>query len=159
MRTCADLDSYDTRILQQLSADGRTTWRDLAEIIGLSLTPTIRRVRQLEEDGFITGYFARLDERLLSGGMSVFVSITLEKQVRASLDDFEASISALPEVMSGFLMSGGADYLLRCVVRDLDQYRDRSEEHTSELQSLMRISYAVFCLKKKNTEEKTSAHR
>src|SRR3546814_17740040 len=56
--------------------------------------------------------------------MSVFVSITLEKQVRASLDDFEASISALPEVMSGFLMSGGADYLLRCVVRDLDQYRD-----------------------------------
>src|SRR3546814_14290447 len=130
MRTCADLDSYDTRILQQLSADGRTTWRDLAEIIGLSLTPTIRRVRQLEEDGFITGYFARLDERLLSGGMSVFVSITLEKQVRASLDDFEASISALPEVMSGFLMSGGADYLLWCVVRDLDQCRDihRSEE-------------------------------
>src|SRR3546814_14183694 len=55
--------------------------------------------------------------------MSVFVSITLEKQVRASLDDFEASISALPEVMSGFLMSGGADYLLLCVMRDLDQYR------------------------------------
>src|SRR3546814_2327550 len=104
MRTCADLDSYDTRILQQLSADGRTTWRDLAEIIGLSLTPTIRRVRQLEEDGFITGYFARLDERLLSGGMSVFV---------------------------------------------------RSEEHTSELQSLMRISYAVFCLKKKKNNTHT----
>src|SRR3546814_3940788 len=96
MRTCADLDSYDTRILQQLSADGRTTWRDLAEIIGLSLTPTIRRVRQLEEDGFITGYFARLDERLLSG---------------------------------------------------------RSEEHTSELQSLMRISYAVFCLQKKKKND------
>ncbi len=119
-----DLDSYDIRILQTLSQDGRITWRDLADAIGLSLTPTIRRVRQLEEAGYITGYFARLDERQLAGAMSVFVSITLEKQVRASLDAFEAEVASLAEVMSGFLMSGGSDYLLRCVVRDLDHYRD-----------------------------------
>ncbi|MDT9599751.1 Lrp/AsnC family transcriptional regulator [Sphingosinicella rhizophila] len=118
------LDAYDRRILQHLTANGRITWSDLAEAIGLSLTPTIRRVRQLEETGYITGYFARLDERQLAGSMSAFVSVTLERQVRSALDAFEARVSTLPEVMSGFLMSGGADYLLRCVVRDLDHYRD-----------------------------------
>lgn len=118
------LDAYDRKILQQLTVDGRTTWSDLAERIGLSLTPTIRRVRQLEEAGYITGYSAQLDERMLAGSMSVFVSVTLEKQVREALDLFEARVAHLPEVMSGFLMSGGSDYLLRCVVRDLDHYRE-----------------------------------
>jgi Lrp/AsnC family transcriptional regulator, leucine-responsive regulatory protein len=118
------LDSFDARILQQLSTDGRTSWSDLADIIGLSLTPTIRRVKQLERSGYITGYFARLDEGRLAGEMSVFVSVTLERQIRASLDEFEATVSSLPEVMSGFLMSGGSDYLLRCVIRDLPHYRD-----------------------------------
>lgn len=124
MRDPAPLDAYDRKILQRLTEDGRTTWSDLAESIGLSMTPTIRRVRNLEEAGYITGYHARLDERLLAGRMIVFVSATLEKHLRASLDGFEQHVAALPEVMSGFLMSGGADYLLRCVVRDLDHYRD-----------------------------------
>ncbi len=124
MRPSAALDAHDRKILQQLTTDGRMTWSDLSEAIGLSLTPTIRRVRQLEEAGYITGYSARLDERLLVGSMSVFVSVTLEKQVRAALDAFEREVAALTEVMSGFLMSGGSDYLLRCVVRDLDHYRE-----------------------------------
>ena len=118
------LDAYDFKILRTLSADERITWSDLAEAIGLSLTPTIRRVRQLEEAGYISGYFAQLDEKRLAGGMIAFVSVTLEKQVRETLDAFEAGVIDLPEVMSGFLMSGGADYLLRSVVRDLDHYRD-----------------------------------
>lgn len=124
MPVSSPLDLYDRKILRQLATDGRTTWSDLSEAIGLSLTPTIRRVKQLEDAGYITGYFARLDEGKLAGGMSVFVSVTLEKQIRTALDAFEARIATLPEVMSGFLMSGGSDYLLRCVVRDLDHYRD-----------------------------------
>lgn len=107
------------------------TMSDLAERIGLSLTPTIRRVKHLEESGVITGYFARLDERELGGNMSVFVSVTLERQVREVLDGFEDRILAQPEVMSGFLMSGGADYLLRCVVRDLDHYRELLDNLTN----------------------------
>lgn len=117
------LDTYDRKILKRLTEDGRMTWRDLSEDIGLSLTPTIRRVRALEEAGYITGYFARLDERKLAGNMSVFVSITLERQVSEALDIFEEEVARFPEVMSGFLMSGGSDYLLRCVVRDLEHYR------------------------------------
>lgn len=124
MRPVPPIDALDRKILHHLTIDGRMTWSDLAEQIGLSLTPTIRRVRNLEDAGYITGYSARLDERLLAGSMSAFISITLEKQVRASLDSFETTVADLPEVMSGFLMSGGSDYLLRCVVRDLDHYRD-----------------------------------
>lgn len=124
MSVSVQIDSFDRRILQQLTTDGRMTWSDLSQAIGLSLTPTIRRVRQLEDAGYITGYSARLNERLLAGAMSAFISITLEKQVRASLDRFESQVAAMPEIMSGFLMSGESDYLLRCVVRDLDHYRE-----------------------------------
>lgn len=130
MSSPSPLDAYDLKILKRLSIDGRVTWSDLAEEIGLSLTPTIRRVRQLEETGYIGGYFARLDEKLLAGGMIVFVSVTLERQVREVLDAFEAGVMELPEVMSGFLMSGGSDYLLRSVVRDLDHYRRFLDELT-----------------------------
>lgn len=126
----ADLDRYDIRILQEVSCNGRITWRDLADAIGLSLTPTIRRVRQLEELGYITGYFARLDEGRLIGRMTVFVSVTLEKQVRTSLETFEDRVSGLREVMSGFLMSGDSDYLLRCVVKDLEHYQELLETLT-----------------------------
>lgn len=124
------LDEYDIRILRRLTEDGRITWRDLAEEIGLSMTPTVRRVRLLEEAGYITGYFARLDEGRLLGTMIVFISVTLERQVRDMLDMFENRVADLPEVMSGFLMTGGADYLLRAVVRDLDHYRDLLEDLT-----------------------------
>ncbi|MEQ8742988.1 Lrp/AsnC family transcriptional regulator [Parasphingorhabdus sp.] len=117
------LDPYDRKILHRLAEDGRITWRDLADNIGLSLTPTLRRVRLLEEAGYITGYFARLDEGRLAGSMIVFISVTLERQISEALERFEEHVSTLPEVMSGFLMSGGADYLLRAVVRDLDHYR------------------------------------
>lgn len=123
MNPITSLDPYDRKILRQLAVDGRMTWSDLSDAIGLSLTPTIRRVKRLEDSGYIRGYSARLDEGLLAGSMSVFTSITLEKQIRTSLDAFEAEVAKLPEVMSGFMMSGGDDYLLRCVVRDLDHYR------------------------------------
>ena len=110
------LDSYDRKILRHLTTDGRMTWKDLASAIGLSLTPTIRRVRNLEDGGYITGYAARLDEGLLIGRMSVFVSVTLERQIREALEIFEERVATLSEVMSGFLMSGGADYLLQFVL-------------------------------------------
>lgn len=125
-----NLDSLDRKILRKLVEDGRITWRDLADSIGLSLTPTLRRVRMLEDAGFITGYHARLDEARLAGPMIVFVSVTLERQIREVLDRFEEHIAKLPEVMSGFLMTGGADYLLRASVRNLDHYRQLLDDIT-----------------------------
>ena len=130
MNSGPELDRYDLKILRELIQDGRLSWRDLAERIGLSLTPTLRRVRQLEESGFIEGYAAKVDERRLLGSMTVFISITVEKQIEEVLVTFEEKVSALNEVMGGFLMTGAADYLLQAVVRDLDHYLDLLAELT-----------------------------
>lgn len=117
------LDALDMRILRVLSEDGRMSWRDLADTVGLSLTPTLRRVRRLEADEFIKGYAARLCERKLGGKLNVFISVTLERQNDESLSVFETAIAALPEVASCYQMTGQTDYLLRVVVRDLDHYQ------------------------------------
>lgn len=117
------LDRADILILKTLARDGRISWRDLAEKIGLSLTPTLRRVRQLEQDGIIKGYSAQIDQTRLIGSMAVFISITLERQVDEVLNAFETAVLVLPEIMGGYLMSGGADYMLHAFVRDLEHYR------------------------------------
>lgn len=125
-----DFDKQDRRILAALARDGRISWRDLAEEIGLSLTPTIRRVRKLEEAGIIRGYTAQLDEAVLLGSMTVFISVTLERQVEDVLVGFEAKAASLPEIMDGFLMTGGSDYLLHAIVRDLGHYQTLLTELT-----------------------------
>ena len=95
----AELDRIDLKILRALADDGRLSWRDLAQKVGLSLTPTLRRVRRLEEEHH-PGCFARLDEERLSGAMSVFVSVSLEKQTGDYLARFEERIVDAPQVMS-----------------------------------------------------------
>jgi DNA-binding Lrp family transcriptional regulator len=117
-----DLDKIDRKLLQVLAHDGRVAWSELAEQIGLSLTPTLRRVRQLEEAGYIRGYVAQLDEGRLAGRVCVFVAVTLTSQSEDVIARFEEQIALAPEVMSCFLMTGDADYTLRVVVPDLDTY-------------------------------------
>ncbi len=117
-----DIDKTDLKILKELAVDGRIAWSALAEKVGLSLTPTLRRVRQLEESGYIRGYVGQLDEGRLAGRMTVFVSVTLTSQSEEVIARFEEQIALAPEVMSCFLMTGDADYNLRVVVPDLDAY-------------------------------------
>jgi Lrp/AsnC family transcriptional regulator, leucine-responsive regulatory protein len=117
------LDKVDSKILQLLAKDGRISWRELADNIGLSLTPTLRRIKRLEADGYIAGYSARFDEQRLGVGMTMFVSVTLERQTEETLKVFERKIANVPEVMSCYLMTGEADYLLRVVASDLASYQ------------------------------------
>ncbi len=117
------LDRIDLKILRELACEGRLGWRELAERVGLSLTPTLRRVRRLEDEGYIQGYVAQLDEARLAGSVSVFVSVTLTSQAEETLARFEARIAEAPQVMSCFLMTGDADYVLRVVVKDLEAYQ------------------------------------
>ncbi|AHE55439.1 Lrp/AsnC family transcriptional regulator [Sphingomonas sanxanigenens] len=119
----AKLDSFDLRILRILSRDGRISWRDLADTIGLSLTPTMRRVRRLEEEGYILGYAALLDERRLAGRIEALISISLDRQSDAARITFERSICEMQEVTDCFQTTGDHDYLLRVVVTDLDHYQ------------------------------------
>jgi len=117
------IDPMDIRILNALAEDGRISGRELGDRIGLSLTPTLRRIRRLEEEGYIQGYGARLDEARLGGAMSVFVQVTLKAQTLESISDFEMQIVKAREVMSCYLMTGGADYMLRVVAADLASYQ------------------------------------
>ena len=127
--TAKKLDKDDSKIMQILSEDGRISWRDLADKIGLSLTPTLRRIRKLESDGVITGYGAQFDEQKLGFGITMYVWVSLERQVEETLKVFERRIADVPEVMSCYLMTGEADYVLRIVVPDLPSYQQIGRAH------------------------------
>lgn len=133
-----DLDTFDQKIVRELGRDGRVSWRDLAKRIGLSLSPTLRRVKHLEQSGVIKGYRAEFDEGRFQGGIGVFVSVALEHQVKAMLSDFEDSVSSLPEVVGGYQVSGSFDYLIHAMVRDLEHYQ-RLLERLTETQGVSRI--------------------
>jgi DNA-binding Lrp family transcriptional regulator len=117
------LDEIDLRILAALQKDARISNQLLAERVGLSPSPCLRRVRQLEEDGVIRRYVTLLDPRALGHGLHAFVEVRLDRQTRASVDRFEAEIVKFPEVLECHFMAGDADYLLRVVVKDLDEFR------------------------------------
>jgi len=116
------LDAIDRRILHELQENARISNADLARAVGLSPSPCLRRVRELEQGGVIRGHVALLSPSAVGLPVSVFVQVTLERQVEKALDVFEASVLDRPEVMECYLMTGDADYLLRVVVADLAAY-------------------------------------
>ncbi len=115
-----DLDATDIRILGELQRDGSLTNVELASRINLSPSPCLARVKRLEKIGVISRRVTLLDARRLGLKVVVFISISLDKQRRETLDTFERKIAALPQVMECYLMSGDADYLLRVVVPDVE---------------------------------------
>lgn len=116
------LDEFDVRILRLLGEQGRISVQDLSDQIGLSPTPTARRVRRLEEGGIITGYGARIDEAALGLDVSVFVSVQLDRQVDDALVKFETAIAGFPEVVDCWLMTGDRDYLMRIATTGLRDF-------------------------------------
>jgi Lrp/AsnC family leucine-responsive transcriptional regulator len=122
MYDITSLDSIDRRIVRVLREDGRISLLELAASVGLSPTPIARRVRRLEESGVITGYAALIDETALGFGVSVFVSIKLDRQVDEALVTFEKAIADFPEIVDCWLMTGNRDYLLRVATEGLAQF-------------------------------------
>ena len=116
------LDAYDRRILEALQKNGRLTNVELAEQIGLSPSPCLRRVRMLEEAGVIQGYEARLDPHEVGLGLTVFVGVKVERHHERDAELFRQEVSALPEVIAAHLVSGESDFLLQVVVPDLRGY-------------------------------------
>ena len=116
------LDAIDRRILARLQANARITNSDLSRAVGLSPSPCLRRVRELEQNGTISRYATLLAPAAVGLPVSVFVQVTLERQVEAALGSFETAICDRPEVMECYLMTGDADYLLRVVVASIDDY-------------------------------------
>lgn len=140
------LDAIDRQILENLQDDARMRNVELAEKVGLSPSPCLRRVGNLEETGVIRGYATLVDAEAVGLPVSVFVSVTLEKQIEKTLEKFEKEIRARPEVMECYLMTGDADYLLRVVTADLGAYERFLIEHLTRIPGVASIK-SSFALK------------
>ena len=133
------LSNIDRKILRALQADGRMTIQALAGEVGLSPSPCLRRIRQLEAAGIISGYAAVVDQKSAGLPVSVFVSIKLERQRSRELDAFGAAIGGWPEVMECYLMTGQFDFLLRVVCQNLESYEHFLRERLTQVEGVASI--------------------
>ena len=120
-----EIDRYDRQILQLLQEDGRISNQDLADRIGLSPSPCLRRVRALEESGLITGYRALVDAKALGLSLMALIHISMDQHTPERFEGFESAVKHIPEILECLLITGqSADYQLKAVVRDMDAYQD-----------------------------------
>ena len=140
-----DLDSIDRRILNALQKRGRMSNSDLSEKINLSPSACHRRVQRLESDGYIKDYVALLDPRKLEFPSTVFVEITLSGQADELLDAFERDVARVPDVLECHLMAGTADYLLKVVAKDTEDFARIHRRYLARLPGVaqMQSSFAL----------------
>ena len=117
------LDKLDRKILSLLQQDGRLAMTELAEKVGLTITPCIERVKRMERDGIITGYYARVNPQALDAGLLVFVEITLSAKSGRTFDDFRREVARIPQVLECHLVSGDFDYIIKARIGEIGQYR------------------------------------
>ncbi|EGF31522.1 transcriptional regulator, AsnC family [Oxalobacteraceae bacterium IMCC9480] len=117
------LDKIDRHILRLLQRDGRMAMKELSEQVGLSITPCIERVKRMERDGVITGYYARVSPAAVGVNLLVFVEITLNQKSAKAFEQFRHEVLRIPEVMECHLVSGDFDYLIKARIREMAEYR------------------------------------
>ena len=143
-----DIDRYDRQILAILQADGRISNQDLADRIGLSPSPCLRRVRVLEESGLITGYRAMLDARKLGLSLMALIGISMDQHTPERFANLEAVIGDIPEVLECLLITGQqSDYQLKVVIRDMDTYQDLLLNKITRIQGVTGV-HTSFVLRK-----------
>ncbi len=138
------LDEIDRRIIAELQGDGRMTNVELAKRAGISPPPCLRRVRRLEEAGYIQGYHAQTDGHKLGWQISFFVIVGLESQKQAVLEGFETLVASWPEVRECHMIRGGGDFLLKLVARDATHENQLTTRltgaaHVAKVQTLQTI--------------------
>jgi DNA-binding Lrp family transcriptional regulator len=134
------MDKTDRKILAELQFDGRLSVTELAERVGLSLSPCHRRVRFLEESGAIRGYRAQLDPSALSLDFSAIVFVTLREGDREALAAFETAVMEVPQVIRAQRLFGDPDYILHVVARDLAAFQRLYDERLSALPGVQRLT-------------------
>ena len=137
------LDDIDRKMLRALQADGRMTNADLARTVNLSESACLRRLRALESEGVISRYAAVVNERAVGLPISVFVTVTLSSQAEGVLTAFETAVATAPEVVECYLMTGSSDYLLRLVVRDVDDLERIHARELTRLPGVTRVSSSI----------------
>ena len=140
-----DLDATDRRILTLLQKDGRMTNADLSEQVNLSPSACHRRVQRLEDDGFIAAYVALLDNRRMGKPTTVYVEITLQSQAEDLLDAFEREVARVPDILECHLMAGSADYLLKIMAEDTEDFARIHRRYLARLPGVrqMQSSFAL----------------
>lgn len=141
-----DLDATDRRILTVLQKDGRITNAELSDQVNLSPSACHRRVQRLEAEGYIAAYVALLEARRLGRPTTVFVEITLQGQAEDVLDAFEREVARIPDLLECHLMAGTADYLLKLVVRDTEDYARIHRQYLSRLPGVRQM-HSSFSLR------------
>lgn len=143
-----EFDRYDARILQALQQDGRISNQDLADRIGLSPSPCLRRVRTLEEEGYIVGYRALLDARKLGLSLMALIHISMDQHTPERFDNFETQVRDIPEIMECLLITGqDADYQLKVVVQDMDAYQELLLNRITRIQGVSGV-HSSFVLRR-----------
>lgn len=118
------LDKISKKILSELQNDGRISNVELASRVNLSPAACLERVRKLQESGYILGYAAQLDPRLLDVALLVFIEVVLDRTTPDVFDEFKRSVQTIPEVQECHMVAGGFDYLIKVRVKDMDAYRE-----------------------------------
>jgi len=134
------MDATDRKILAELQQDGRLSLTELADRVQLSMSPTHRRLRALEESGAITGYRAVIDAERVGLGFGALVFVTMEQANRATVPAFDAAVAEIPEVIQALRLFGDPDYLLRVAVPDLAAYQRLWDERLSALPGVRRVA-------------------
>lgn len=147
------MDQIDKKILTALQRNGKLQNNELAQIVGLSPSPCLRRVKQLEEEGVIDRYVALLNPQKIQLGLTVFARIWLKGQDAQTVNAFVDAIQNMPEVVECQLMAGDCDFFLRIVVKDLEDYRRFQIYHLTQIVSVQNVKTEIPLQTVKKTTE------
>jgi Lrp/AsnC family transcriptional regulator, leucine-responsive regulatory protein len=134
------LDDIDRRILEELQTDGRITNQDLSQQVGLSPSPCLRRLRQLESSGVIAGYVALINPEAVGLSVTAFIRVRLDQQDDRHLALFEEAVGKFPEVMECYLMTGDADYQLRVLVDSLKAFEEFLRSRLTKIEGVAQVT-------------------
>lgn len=141
------MDKIDRQLVSLLQNNGKLTMKELSAELGLSITPIYERLRRLERNGLITGYHAAVNPKKAGFGFEVFSSVTLESHKSEYLREFEEGITQFSEVMECYHLAGSFDFLLKVLVRDMDEYADFVNKKLAKLNNI-RLVQSMMVLKK-----------
>ena len=150
------LDRIDRRILAELQKNARISYVDLGELVGLSTSPCLERVKRLENDGYISGYTAILNPDLMNAALMVYVEIKLEYDSKRMFEKFKSAALQIPHLLECHLLSGDFDYLMKVRVADMAEYRSLLGDFLRDLPGVRDTrSYIVMEVIKETTQLNT----
>lgn len=145
------LDKTDLKILDLLQENCRVTTKALAEKLNLSTTPVFERIKKLENEGYINGYVALINERKIGLKQTIFIGVKLKGHTRSYLQKFLAQVNNFPEVMECYKVSGNFDFLLKIVLEDMDAYERFVQTKLSLISEIGNVNSFIAIMKGKQT--------